>query len=195
MLRRVDRVWEALLWLLMAAAAIYVGLMLVLIVYITVFRSLGWTYSSYAFVFIEYGFVYTLFLGSPWLIRRRGHVYIEMLTAALSGRWRDALSRLTVAICAAVCLIWAWYSGHLAYEDIVNVAYDELRGQYDIKRWVITIAFPLGFFLMSVEFLRFAFAREPMHAGKAGIASERAEIEERRGGCRSGRKPVRIRRE
>ena len=178
MLRRIDRIWEALLWLLMAAAAAYVGLMLVLIVYITVFRSLGWTYASYAFVLIEYGFVYTLFLGSPWLIRRRGHVYIEMLTAALSGRWREALSRLIVMICAAVCLIWAWYSGHLAYEDFVNVTYDELRGQYDIKRWVITIAFPIGFFLMGIEFLRFAFVREPMHGGKAGIASERAEIEE-----------------
>ena len=178
MLGAIDRVWGALLWLLMAVAAVYIGLMMVSIVYITTFRSLGWSYTPHAFTFIEYGFVYTLFLGSPWLIRHRGHVYIELLTAAVSDRWRDILSRGIAVACAVVCLIWAWYSGRLAIEDYVDLKYDELRAQFDYQRWMITISFPIGFFMMGVEFLRFVFAREAMHAGKAGIASERAELEE-----------------
>ena len=180
MLRTVGRAWSGVLWLLMAAAALYIGAILVLIVYLTIFRTAGWSYSPYAFMLIEYGFIYTLFLGSPWLIRHRGHVYIEMLTAALSPRWRAVLSRLVAGVCAAVCLIWAWYSGHLAYDDYVNVTYDELRSQVDVPRWVSTIAFPAGFLLMGVEFLRYVVARRPMHGGVAGIASERAEIEEHR---------------
>lgn len=178
MIAAIDRIWGGLLWLLMALAAIYIGLMLVSIVYMTVFRSMGWEYTGYAFVFIEYGFIYTLFLGSPWLIRHRGHVYIEMLTAALSPRWRGLLSRLIATACAVTCLIWAWYSGHLAYDDYLNETYDELRAQFDILRWMTTIAFPVGFSLMGVEFLRFVFARLPMHAGVAGVASERSELEE-----------------
>ena len=178
MFERIDRAWARLLWLLMAAAATYIGAILVLIIYITVCRTAGWSYESLAFVAIEYGFVYTLFLGSPWLIRHRGHVYIEMLTAALSARRREVLSRLIAALAAAICLIWAWYSGKLAYLDFTDVIYDELRGQYDIKRWIITVSFPVGFFLMGIEFLRFVFTRAPMHGGMAGIASERAEIEQ-----------------
>lgn len=176
----VSRVWAALLWALMAAAAAYIGAMLVLIVYVTVCRTAGWGYEPASFVVIEYGFIYILFLGSPWLVRQRGHVYIEMLTAALSERRRAVLSRTIAALAAATCLIWAWYSGKLAYSDMVNVVYDELRGQYDLKRWIITSSFPAGFFLMGLEFLRFVFLSEPMHGGMAGIASERAEIEQQR---------------
>ena len=170
----------------MAAAAAYVGLMLALIIYITVCRTFGWPYNPFSFVLIEYGFIYTLFLGSPWLIRHRGHVYIEMLTAALSARWRKALSRLIALACAATCIIWTWYSGRLVYEDLVYVTYDELRGQFDIQRWVVTITFPIGFFLMSAEFLRFVFRSEPMHVGAAGIAGDWAELEAQQAAAESG---------
>ena len=178
MLGAIDRLWGGLLWLLMAASALYIGLMLVSIVYITVFRTVGWSYTPHAFTLIEYGFVYTLFLGSPWLIRHRGHVYIELMTAAVSDRWRDMLSRAIALACFVVCMIWTWYSAKLAIVDYVDLRYDDLRAQFDIERWIITISFPIGFFLMGIEFLRFVFTREPMHAGKAGIASERAELEE-----------------
>ena len=185
MLGAIDRIWGALLWLLMAVAAIYIGLMLVSIVYITAFRTLGWAYTPHAFTFIEYGFVYTLFLGSPWLIRHRGHVYIELLTAAVSDRRRAMLSRAIALACAAVCLLWTWYSARLAIADFNELRYDELRAQFDYERWTITISFPIGFFLMGIEFARFVFAREPMHAGKAGIASERAELEEQMAAART----------
>ncbi len=186
MIQRLDRIWGGVLWLLMAVAAGYFGLMLALIVYVTVWRSAGWAYDAFSFVIIEYGFVYTLFLGSPWLIRHRGHVYIEMLTAALSASWRNVFSRVIAFLSAGICLIWAWYSGQLAWENYVYVAYDELRGQFDIQRWVIIAAFPVGFLLMGIEFLRFVFVREPMHVGAAGIASERAEIETHKAAMESG---------
>ncbi len=164
----------------MAAAALYIGAMLLMIVYLTVFRSAGWAYSPYAFLLIEYGFIYTLFLGSPWLIRHRSHVYIEMLTAALAPNWRTRLSRLIVGVCGAVCIIWAWYSGHMAYWDYVNLTYDEVRSQLDVPRWITTVAFSIGFLLMGIEFLRYVFTPSAMHGGVAGIASERAELEEQR---------------
>jgi hypothetical protein len=58
------------------------------------------------------------------------------------------------------------------------MGYDELRAQFDLRTWVSTLAFPLGFGLMGIEFLRFVFTAEPMHTGHAGVASDRAELEE-----------------
>ena len=164
----------------MAIAAVYIGLMMVSMIYITIFRAFGWWYTPYAFTFIEYGFVYTLFLGSPWLIRNRGHVYIELLTAALPERWRNGLSRAIALSCAVICLIWARYSASLVVEDYVDVKYDEMRAQLDILRWLVTVSFPIGFFLMGIEFLRFVVVRKPMHTGQAGIAGESSEIEAQR---------------
>ncbi len=163
----------------MAAAAVYVGMIMVLIVYTTVFRTAGWVYTPYANISIEYGFVYILFLGSPWLIRNRGHIYIEILTALIPEATRRVLSRAIVIVCAAICFVWAWYTWPLFAERWADeMAFDELRAQFDLRMWIGTLPFPLGFFLMGVEFLRFAFTAQPMHSGLAGVASDRIELEE-----------------
>lgn len=177
-LTAIDRLYGRFLWALMALAAAYIGLIMVAIVYLTVFRSFGWDYSKYTHTFIELGFIYILFLGSPWLIRSRGHVYIELLTAAVSDRVRNILSRLIVLLCAAVCAIWVYYGFVMFEQHFAFDTYDELRADLNIKRWYTTLAFPVGFLLMGIEFLRFLFTAEAMHTGMAGVASDRVELEE-----------------
>ncbi|MBT3990054.1 MAG: TRAP transporter small permease subunit [Rhodospirillaceae bacterium] len=178
-LKIISSAWGKLLWFMMALASVYVGLIMVAIIYITTFRFFGATYNIFTTTFIEYGFVYVMFLGSPWLVRNRSHVFIEMLTAAVSPKIRDILSRIICLTAAIVCFIWAWYTWQLFIERWDDtMAFDELRAQLDIRLWVSTVAFPFGFFMMGVEFLRFVFVRETMHMGLAGVASDRVELEE-----------------
>jgi C4-dicarboxylate transporter DctQ subunit len=178
LLHLIGRAYTGLIWAMMAAAAIYVGLIMVAIVYLTVWRSFGWEYSHYTLTFIVYGFIYILFLGSPWLIRNRGHVYIELLTAAVPGRVRVILSRAIAALCALVCFVWVYYSFLLLLQHLDFGSFDELRADLNIPRWTTTVAFPIGFGLMGIEFVRFMFTAEPMHVGQPGVASDRAELEE-----------------
>lgn len=168
MLETIDTYYSRLLRCMAALAAIYLGLMMVAIVYSVLFRTLGLEYSSYSFVFIEYGFIYTLMLGAPWLVRLRGHVYIEIVTAAVSDRVRNVLSRVVAGLCFVVCLVLAFYAGALALEDYTFGELD-VRGSRDIPRWIVTVAMPVGFGFMSIEFLRFVFGRETMHSGQAGV--------------------------
>ena len=172
MLRTLGRWYEGLLWLMMAAASVYIALMMLGIVYFTAFRAFGWSYSPYAFPFIEYGFVYVLMLGGPWLVRKRGHIHIELLTAAVPDRVRVVLSRSVAALSALTCLALAWYTGVLTIDDFTANRYDELRAQLDLKRWIVTVSMPIGFGLMGIEFLRYVFGRELLHTGKAGLAGE-----------------------
>jgi len=178
-IQRIDKAWGGVLWLLMAVTAVYIGFIMVAIVYQTVFRTMGWDYTPYAFTFIEYGFVYCLFTGSPFLIRHRGHIYIELLTAAIPERPRIILSRAIVLVCALTCLIWVWYSGKLFLEHWDDaLAFDELRAQLGMRSWIGSIPFPIGFLLMAIEFLRLAVTKETMHVGIAGVGSDRVELEE-----------------
>lgn len=168
MLRSAGRYYELLLRGMMALAAAYLGLMMVSIVYYTSFRTLGLTYSGYAFVFIEYGFIYCIMLGAPWIVRQRGHIYIEVVTAAVPERVRIPLSRVVALLCVVVFAILAWYSGALALEDYLIGELD-VRGSRDIPRWIITGSMPIGFALMAVEFARFVFGREVLHSGQTGV--------------------------
>ena len=67
-----------------------------------------------------------------------------------------------------MCFVLAYYAGMLALEDYVMGELD-VRGSRDIPRWYVTVALPVGFGLMSVEFLRFVLGREIMHTGQAGV--------------------------
>jgi TRAP-type C4-dicarboxylate transport system permease small subunit len=167
MLATLDRAYAGFLRALMALAGAYLALSMAAIVYATLFRTLGLPYSGYAFVFIEYGFLYMMMLGAPWLVRVRGHVYIEIVTAAVPDRARVFLSRGVAALCVLACLALGWYGGEVAWRDWVGREID-VRGARDIPRWIATAVLPLGFGLMAIEFLRFVFGREVMHSGQPG---------------------------
>ena len=168
MLEMIGKAYLMLLRVLMGAAAIYLGLMMLAIVYATMFRYLDLSYSGYSFVFIEYGFIYCLMFGAPWIVRQRGHVYIEIATAAVPPRVRNVLSRVIAFLATVVCALFAYYSGILAVNDFLSYEID-VRGSYDIPRWIVTITMPLGFGLMAIEFGRFIFGKEIMHTGEAGV--------------------------
>jgi C4-dicarboxylate transporter DctQ subunit len=168
-LRKIDTAYMFLVRGLMVAASVYLGLMMVIIVYYTSFRSLGWSYNDYSFVTIEYAFIYILMLGCPWMVRRKAHVYIELVTAALSDRIRPYWSRAVALLCAVICAILAVYTGLLTIEDYQWNRFDELRGQLDIKRWIVIAAMPVGFGLSAIEFLRFVFGSQVIHVGEAGV--------------------------
>jgi TRAP-type C4-dicarboxylate transport system permease small subunit len=166
MLDRVDAAYTWLLRAMLAVASAYLFLQMAAIVYVTVSRSLGWPYLRSSFAFIEYGFVYIMMLGAPWLVRTRGHVFIELVTGSVGPRTRWWLSRLIAAVCALACLVLAVFSGDLAWNDFARNEID-VRS-IDIPRWIVTASLPLGFALMTVEFARFVFGRELMHPDTIG---------------------------
>lgn len=156
---------------LITALAIFAGLMLVwLMVAIVVsvsMRNLGVQPFAWLFTSTEYAILYMTMLGAPWLVRRRGHVHIELLTAALPETPRRLLSRLVAAGCVLVCAWLAWRGVLLVQTNIARMDYD-VRA-YFFPRWLLSIAFPVGFGLMAIEFARFVFGREILHTGQAGI--------------------------
>lgn len=147
------------------------GLMLVWImvsvIVSVVMRNLGIQPFAWLFTSAEYGLLYMTMLGAPWLVREKGHVHIELLTAALPDGPRRLLSRAVAAACVLVCVILTWKGGELVMTNIERGDFDTRAYYY--PRWLLTIAFPLAFGLMAIEFSRFIFGRELMHSGKAGI--------------------------
>jgi hypothetical protein len=49
-------------------------------------RNLGFQPPGHVFTLNEYGLLYLTSLAVPWLVRARGHVQIELLTAAIRPR-------------------------------------------------------------------------------------------------------------
>lgn len=130
-------------------------------------RNLGLQPFAWLFTSAEYGILYMTMLGAPWLVREKGHVHIELVTAALPDALRRIVSRLIAAGCVLVCLILLWKGIELVQTNLERGDFDTRAYYY--PRWLLTIAFPVSFGLMAVEFSRFIFGDDLMHSGEAGI--------------------------
>jgi len=151
--------------------AILAGTYLVAIMFGIVFqataRSFNHSGSSHIFTFSEYGLLYIVMAASPWLVRLKGHVFIELLTAALSAAVSKPFSRFVALLCVLICLVLVWYSGattlrayHFGDADMRSL---------DMPKWMLLISMPVCFGLMALNFLRFVFGAETLHSGQAGV--------------------------
>jgi C4-dicarboxylate transporter, DctQ subunit len=130
-------------------------------------RTVGTQSSSHLFTFTEYFLLLIPLLGAPWLVREKGHIYIEILVATLSPALRRGLMKAVVALCMLVCATLAWYGGVITWHDYV-AAEKDVRS-FDMPRWTLIAFMPVSFGMMALEFLRLLVRGEsPYAAGPGG---------------------------
>jgi C4-dicarboxylate transporter, DctQ subunit len=159
---------DAVVFGMAALAAFLMAAMMVVICLDVVLRNLGYQSSAHFFTFTEYALLMVPCMGAPWLVREKGHIYVEILLMSLGPRLR---ARMTVAIglvCIALCLVLAWYGFGITFKDFANAEKD-VRS-LDMPRWMIVMWIPLSFFLMGVEFARFLWRRENFLAPMSDFA-------------------------
>ena len=166
-MRPLIRIYDGLLYLMALLAAGTLLWLMVSVVLSVAMRNLGLQPFAWLFTSAEYGILYMTMLGAPWLVRERGHVHIELVTAALPDGARRIVSRLVAAACVLVSLILAWYGYELLQTNLERNDYD-VRA-YFYPRWLLTITFPVAFSFMAIEFARFVFGSKQLHSGEAGI--------------------------
>lgn len=166
-MRPLVRVYDALLYTMALIAGLTLVWLMVSVVASVVMRNLGVQPFAWLFTSAEYGLLYMTMLGAPWLVREKGHVHIEWVTAALPPSLRRIVSRSVAAACVAVSLVLAWYGLQLFLTNIERNDFD-VRAYY-YPRWLLTVTFPIAFTFMAVEFARFVFGPDLMHSGEAGI--------------------------
>jgi C4-dicarboxylate transporter DctQ subunit len=163
----VIRIYMILLHTMAFVAGMTLVWLMISVIASVAMRNFGIQPFAWLFTSAEYGLLYMTMLGAPWLVREKGHVHIELVTAALSPRVRQVVSRGVALACVLVCAVLAWKGLELLLTNIERRDYD-VRAYY-FPRWILTASFPLSFGMMAIEFTRFVVGRELMHSGHAGI--------------------------
>ncbi len=161
------RIYSRLVDTMAMLAGLALVWLMVSVVLSVAMRNLGLQPFAWLFTSAEYGVFYMTMLGAPWLVREKGHVHIELLTAVLPETIRNIVSRCIALLCVAVSLVLAWYGLELLLTNIERNDFD-VRA-YFYPRWLLTIMFPISFLVMAIEFVRFGVGRDLMHSGEAGI--------------------------
>lgn len=99
-----------------------------------------------------YCLVFITFLSTAWVLKKNGHIRMDILCNMLNPQNRRLLNVSTSLICAIVCLVLVWYSGKIAWYYLqTGIAYPtELK----TPRFIISAIVPVGSLLLFIEFLR-----------------------------------------
>jgi TRAP-type C4-dicarboxylate transport system permease small subunit len=166
LIKAYDAVLFGMAWV---AGLLMVGMMVTICIDVLV-RNLGYQSSAHFFTFTEYALLIVPCLGAPWLVREKGHVYVEILFTYLRPQQRAVLRTVIALLCIAVCLVLAWYGADVTLRDFAGNEKD-VRS-LDMPRWMVVGFVPLSFAMMAIEFLRFLVRRENFLGTLAGEAEE-----------------------
>jgi C4-dicarboxylate transporter, DctQ subunit len=166
-MRTLQWLYDKFLLAMLVIAGVTLVWLMVAVVLSVMQRNLGLQPWAWLFVSTEYGMFYLTLLGAPWLVRQRGHVHIELITATLPPHQLQWFSRAISLLAALVCAV-------LAYKGLELVMMNLERGDQDVRAyffpsWLLSLAFPVSFGLMTIEFLRFVLGSELLHTGVAGV--------------------------
>src|SRR5881392_761309 len=160
------RAYDAVLYGMAWAASFLMAAMMVVIFVDVVLRNLGYQSSAHFFTFTEYALLAVPCLGAPWLVREKGHIYVEIIFMYLGARQRVVLRYLVGALCIIVCAVLAWYGSLVTVGDFIQNEKD-VRS-LDMPRWIVVGFIPLSFAMMAIEFLRFLIRGENFLGSAAG---------------------------
>ncbi len=109
-------------------------------------RPLRWTVEI-----SEYLQIYFVFLSAAWVLRKKGHVSLDIVADRLGTGGKRALGLttdiLTVAVAATLCLFAAIVAGEqfLLRTPVIK--------SLEVPKWIVIAPIPLGMFLVTVESL------------------------------------------
>ena len=120
-----------------------------------------WIYSSGV---VEYGLLWFAMLAAPWLVRIKGHVFIDAVTQLLPPEIQGALAKLVYLICVCSSLVFCYFSFELLIEAI-NSGETDIRGE-DMPLWTLLLPIPFCFFLVAIEFGRYLIGLDSMYGDR-----------------------------
>lgn len=96
--------------------------------------------------------VYMTFLGGAWVLRKNGHVVVDLVLIGVRTPVKRGLLILNSLVGAAVCLAVSYF-GFVAVELSISRGV-MVATELEIPRAIGLIPIPLGTFLLGIEFLR-----------------------------------------
>ena len=99
----------------------------------------------------EYGLLYVSFLGAAWLLRKGGHVQVDIIIDRLDDRWRRRCAIFSSAIGLVVSLLLTVFGAVATYDHLVRGVYKPTVLEFPTG--VVLAAVPLGSLFLTARFM------------------------------------------
>ena len=111
---------------------------------------------------VEYVLLWFAMLAAPWLVRIKGHVFIDAVTRFLPGTVKAVVAKVVYGTCIISSLIYCYHAAGLLRlswtEDMIDTR------SIDMPQWVLFFPMPVCFFFVAVEFARYLIGVDDMYS-------------------------------
>ena len=151
-LTKADHIFDRAIGVLALIAAFPIIFTMIVISYEVVTRYMLDRTSLWVTEFSTYSLLWLTFLGAAWLLRKEGHVRMELVLTKLNPRTQALMNVITSIVGILICLVLVRYGVQVAWESFqMGTYYPSLLR---VPKWPNYSIIPLGSFLLSVQFLR-----------------------------------------
>jgi len=99
--------------------------------------------------------VYITFLCAAWVLKREGHVKMEVVIDRLKPRARAFLGIVSSIIGIGICFIFVWYGTQVTWEQWLSGDYRYTN--LETPNYIVNLIIPVGSFFFLIQFMRRAF--------------------------------------
>ena len=147
----------AVLCAVIASALLFAAV--VIICWMVIYRAMG-NSTYWEIEFAVYAMVGAIFLASPYTLKTRGHVSVDLLPHYLTPRASRVLTRVTAVVGLAVCAYLAWVGGlHTVHAWTIG---ETTESAWAPPKWPLYATMPLGLGLTALQYLA-ELMREAAH--------------------------------
>ena len=100
----------------------------------------------------EYIIVQITFLGAAWLLRRDGHVVVDVVTSRFNKKNQSFILMITSFICVVMFVVITWWGAVAtwgAYSENLHIP-----KQLGMPKFLVMLVIPLGSLLLAGQFFR-----------------------------------------
>lgn len=152
---------------LKVGAEIVVFIVFLLIVSDVFLRLAGIPPSTYTLGIVEYCLLWFTMLAAPWLVRVKGHVFIDAFTQLLPPSGQRVLAKISYLICICASLVFGYFALTLTVEAFLSGEMD-IRGE-DMPMWLLLVPMPVSFLMISIEFARYLIGIDSMYGKRTQV--------------------------
>ncbi|MDX2478584.1 MAG: TRAP transporter small permease [Gammaproteobacteria bacterium] len=150
-MNRFIRITESLSIFLGIIAAILLVIAVVVVCQMVFVRFVLNLSTSWQTEFVSYALIASTFIGSPYVLLNRGHVFVELIPMMLGDKGRFYLALFAYSASALFCITMAYLSIEFWYESWTeNWSSDTI---WEPKLWKAYISMPIGFTVISMQYI------------------------------------------
>lgn len=152
LLTRITNVFDRILGVLAIWACVLLTLTMLGVVVEIIMRAFADHPISWMVEITEYCLLWITFLGAAWLLKKEGHVKMDLILNKLNPKFQTLLNISTSMIGIIVWLVITWFSAMVTWN------YFETGGTFATERhllkWPVFAIIPIGSFLLLTQLMR-----------------------------------------